>query len=352
MEATGLDLRRLFHEAWQERRRVVAIVLVSMAVTLGIVFLVPRWYRATAVILPPEESDLLSSISMAQRALSKFPAFGVLPDFYTPADIYKAVLESRSAKEELIRTYDLRTVYRQKSLEKTIKLLKSHYKVRLNSDGTIKLELEDRDPRRAADMANTLLAILDRMNVEKRNTQARRTRLFLEHRLAETDSLLRASEAALRLYQEEHHAVIPTSVGGDVKAAGELMARQSMLEIRLGLMRGYLREDDEHVIQAQAELGQLRQQIGRLPRLENDLLRLARDEKVQEQLFFLLSAELEQARIRETLDTPTVQVLDPARPPERHCRPRRLIITAAMGVLVTLGCLVWLALRQKRGPGA
>jgi tyrosine-protein kinase Etk/Wzc len=346
-EAAGLDLRRLFQAAWRERTRVVAVTAITALLALGVAFLLPKWYKATAVILPPEETDLLSNMSIAQRALSKFPAFGVLPDFFTPADVFKAILESRTVQEEVADAHDLQRVYHLKSREKTLKELKNHYKVKLNPDGTIRIDVEDRDPKRAAAMANAFLVSLDRYNVEKRNTQAHRTRQFLERRVAETDSLLLASELALRSYQEVHHTVAPAaSSSGDVKAASDLMARKIMLEVRLGMLRTYLREDNEQVVQSRMELDQLNQRIGSLPRLQNDLLRLMRDQKIEEQLYLLLTAELEQSRIRETMDTPTVQVLDPAVPPERHSRPRRLLVALAAGVLGFMGSIVWLAVRE------
>jgi uncharacterized protein involved in exopolysaccharide biosynthesis len=73
---------------------------------------------------------------------------------------------------------------------------------------------------------------------------------------------------------------------------------------------------------------------------------MIRDQKVLEQLFVLLTAELEQARIREQQDTPTVQVLDAGVPPERHVWPRRTLTGAAAAVLALLGTAVVVARRS------
>jgi uncharacterized protein involved in exopolysaccharide biosynthesis len=249
--------------------------------------------------------------------------------------------------------FDLRTVYRQKSMEKTLKALRGHYKVKLNPDGTIALNVEDADPKRAAAMANEFLTALDRYNVEKRNTQAHRTRLFLEQRVRETSDALASSEAALRQYEETHHAVVPpTASGGDTQAAADLMARKMMLEVRLGMLRSYLREDNEEVVQTRLELDQLKERIGNLPALQTDLGRLIRDSKIQEQLYLLLTSELEQARIRESMDTPTVQVLDAAVPPERPCKPRRLVLTAAALLIGLAGAAAWVAFRGNEPAAA
>lgn len=332
---------RLLRRRWWH---VLGAGLIAGALTLGVAFLLPKWYRATAVILPPEESDLLSNMSLAQRALTKFPAFGILDNYFTPADIYKAILSSRTVGEELVGRFDLGRVYHKASLEKTLKELHNHTRVKLDPDGTIAVAVEDRDPKRAAAIANAYLEALDHYNIEKRNTQAHRTRVFLERRVADTDQAMRASEAQLKNYQEAHHAVVPTSVAGaDVSSSATLMARQLALQVRLGMLRSYLREDNEQVIQTRTELDQLNDRIATLPALQTDVARLVRDTKVQEQLYLLLTAELEQARIRETMDTPTVQVLDPAEPPERHSRPRKGMLAVAAALLGCVGSALWIA---------
>jgi len=350
-EPAEMDLGVVLSAVWRERVRIAITCVAAALVTLGIAFLLPRWYRAQAVILPPEESDLLSNMSLAQRALTKFPAFGILTDYYTPADVYKAVLLSRSVQEEVVQRFDLMRTYHLRSLEKTIKALKGHYRVKLNPDGTISVSVEDRDPQHAAQMANAFLQELDRYNIEKRNSQARRTREFLERRVADTDSLLHRAEDVLRKYQENRKAVVPVTPGSaDIQAAADVMARKLALEVRLNVLRGYLREGSEQIMQTQTELDALNSRIAALPELQTELARYTRDYKVQEQLFLLLTAELEQARIRETMDTPTVQVLDAAVPPESHSRPRRLTLAIAAGLLAFAGCVAWVAWREGALP--
>lgn len=333
------------------RVRVASATAGAGLLALAIAFILPRWYRSTAVILPPDESDLLSNLTMAQHALTKFPTMGVLPDIFTPADIFKAVLQSRTVQEDVVHDHDLQRVYRQKSMEKTLKQLKGNTRVKLNADGTISISVDDKDPKRAAAMAQSYLTALDRFNVEKRNSQAHRTRLFLERRVAEVDSLLKTGETQLRNFQEKHYTVSPPTVGsGDVQAAADLLARKITLEVRLGVLRSYLRDDNEQVVQTRMELDQLKGRIATIPALQDELGRLIRDVKIQEQLYLLLTAELEQARIRESMDTPTVQVLDRPVPPERPSRPRKLLLALSGSVLAFLGSSVYLALKGPTPP--
>ena len=63
------------------------------------------------------------------------------------------------------------------------------------------------------------------------------------------------------------------------------------------------------------------------------LARLMRDVKIQETLYALLIEQLERSRIQEVRDTPTVQVVERAQPPEKRSRPRRTQITLVAALL-------------------
>lgn len=348
-----MDLKPALASVMARRKPILGATIAAAVLTLGIAFLMPRWYRATTVLMPPEESDLLSNMAFAQRALTKFPAFGVLDDYFTPADTYKAILSSRTVQEAIADRFELGKVYKLKSREKTVKELKGHVKVKLNPDGTIAISVEDRDKQRAADMANAYVSELDRFNMHKRNSRAKQTRLFLEGRVAETDSLLRESEQRLQRYQEGHGAVAPTSAEAiEAGAAADLMARKIMLEIRLGMLRSYLRPEHEQVKQTESELAALGTRIAKMPAMQNDLVRLYRDTKIREQLMLLLTSQLEQSRIQESMDTPTLAVLDAAVPPERHVRPRRLTLAVAAGLLAFVLSSAWYAVRDRDAASA
>ena len=324
-ERGELDLRPLVRRAWAQRRRVIATTVVAAVLGVLVSMLVPKWYRSSAVILPPEETDITANLGVMGRALSKFPALGEFGEYTTPADIYKAILRSRTVQGDLIDRFHLMDVYRMRSREMAMKRLAKSTGVKLNPDGTIEVYVEDRDPRRAAALAGGMIEALDRYNIAKRNTQGHRTRVFLERRVAEVDSALRASEVALKQYQEAHSTVAPVSTPSstEVASAADLMAQKIALEVRIGVLRGYLREDNDQLVQARRQLAELERQIARIPALQSDLARLVRDNKLQEQLFLLLSAELEDARVKEMRDTPTVTVLDPPVVPEKHQGPRK-----------------------------
>jgi len=118
------------------------------------------------------------------------------------------------------------------------------------------------------------------------------------------------------------------------------------------VLKSYLKEDNDEIVQTRTELESLKQRIRTLPGMQSVLARMIRDAKVQEQLYLLLTAELEQARIRETMDTPTVQILDAAEPPERHSRPRRLRVGVMSAILAFFGATAYFGFWENRAPAA
>jgi len=59
------------------------------------------------------------------------------------------------------------------------------------------------------------------------------------------------------------------------------------------------------------------------PELGLQLVRLKRNLKIQEALFELILGQYETAKFEEAKNTPTVQVLDPATPPQKRTFPKR-----------------------------
>ena len=73
--------------------------------------------------------------------------------------------------------------------------------------GIVTVRVEDRDPRRASEMANHLVDDLDRFNRESMNTRAKRTREFLEKRLTEARASLQHAESTLTAYEQRNKIV-------------------------------------------------------------------------------------------------------------------------------------------------
>lgn len=336
---------------WARRRPILTLVLIVTTVVGIVVFLLPPWYRAEAVLLPAAEEDTGIGLTSLMRGVS-VPGIKI-PTQVSAADVFLAVLESRRVNEEIVRRFDLKSRYRTKLTVDAISKLQTHTAFELTDAGTIKVAVEDRDPRRAADMANAYVELLDQFNRQVRMTKGRRTRIFVEKRLAETREELVTAEQRLADYQSKHRAIaISPGMSSAVEESAKLYARRTMLEVRLGVVRNYSLNSEEET-QISQELIQLDRQMKTLPGIGIELARHMRDAKALEQVFVFLTAQYEDARISEARDLVTVEILDQASPPERRIRPRRgLTIAAAFLTSLVVGCALVLLQRGSGRPGS
>src|SRR5262249_23731651 len=160
---------------------------------------------------------------------------------------------------------------------------------------------------------------------------------------------LAAAENNLSSYQQRKNlALLSPEARGQAEIGANIMAQKLALEVKLNVLRQSLVESSEEVRRVKEELSAVERQLGTLPQAGVATMRLWRDLKVREQLFEPLTGQREEARIRETRDTPTVQVLDPAVPPLHKSRPKRSLVVLAGVLLGGVGSLGFLMATELR----
>jgi uncharacterized protein involved in exopolysaccharide biosynthesis len=307
------------------------------------------------------------------------PAEMSLPFMATPSDVIGTILHSRSVAERIVERAGLMEVYNTQSKEEAIKVLASHTKVMVSEEGLVYLDFEDKDRNKAALVANLYIEELDRINRMANSSRARNTRLFIEQRMEKTRKDLIQAEEDLREFQEEHKTIsLDEQMKTAIQTAANLKAEMVLNEIELNVLSQNLSPSHPRIQQLRTKTTQIRKQLEKMefgdqdteseksqvlyvpfsevPKLGLELARLTRDLKIQEAIFELLSSQYEQAKIQEAKDTPTIQVLDRAVPPEKRSRPKRamMVILAGIaslfvGIVFTFG-LEYLQATRKRNP--
>ena len=344
-------LEPLWQRVWSQRRTVASLCVAATLIGAVAAFVMPPWYRAEVVLLPPSESESGFGLASLMRGIS-VPGISI-PTQGTPADVFLAVLGSRRVNEEIVNHFGLLKLYKKKLLEDAVRELlnRSHFK--LTEAGTIIIVVEDRSAKRAADIANMYVTLLDRFNREVRTTKGRRTREFIGTRMVETRVELDKAEQQLADFQSRHKTLaLSPERSVAVETAANLYAQRAALQVRLGIVRNYTKSSTDEEVQILQKLTQLDQQLGALP--ETGLLqaRLLRDVKMLEQVYVLLSAQFEEARIDEARNVATVDVLDPASPPERKSRPRRLLMMLGSGLFGAAIGISYALLRRESLSGS
>lgn len=391
-EVNLLDYLRVL----KKRGRMILGLCAVSVVTAFVVsyFVLPKIYESTTSILPPAEPKGGGGLStlLATSGAAQFLG-GALPFPSSNKDIFVAMLKSRTMADEVIRQFDLVRVY---GLEKSAapmqgarNKLQGATNIRVSKEGVISVTVEDRDPKRAADVANFHLATLDRLNRTLNVTEAGRNRGFIESRLKETERDLRRAEEDLRGFQERNKAVVlqdqaKAAVEGAAKLKGEIMAAEVQLEV----VRGFSTEQNPQVIHLKTQIEEMKRQFARMqygqgmelpafsknpgeahpeivvpfarvPRVGLDLARLTREAKVQQTVFELLTQQYEQVKIAEARDSPIVQVLDRAVPAEWKSKPKTTLNMALAGALSLFAAIFlaffleyWARITRERAEGA
>ncbi len=186
-----INLADYLHVISKHRRMIFWICTIAVITTAIISLLLPKSYAATASVVPPinvlqKESSLAGSLGGVGSDLLRKAM-----DVSSITDMYVGILRSRSVADALIERFDLATVYRVKgSVSRIRQILSNRTSIRVGDEGIVKVTVEDRDPCRAAVLANAYVEELDRQNKRLFVGQAASKKFFLENRLKEIEQEL------------------------------------------------------------------------------------------------------------------------------------------------------------------
>jgi len=325
------------------------VALASGILTLGLVFLVPRWYVARSSILPPHEDRITLPKTTELGVSLQLESLMPFSEGVTLSDIYLAILESETVARALIERFNLQEVYKTSTLVKTRKALQSHTKVAPKKARVLEVKVEDKDPERAAMMANAYIQELDRVFRETRSSAGKRQRMFLEKRIVRVSAELDSLETNLAKIQGKQGL---TAMSGSLQevavAAGQLVGQRMALSVEKEMLRD-LGGSSPALRLVEMQLRAVEEELAKLPLHGVEVSGRLRELKIREVLFEELNHRLETARIEEARDTPAVEVLDRAVAPDRHTRPRRglVTITGAMAGFALAFC--WVAYSSSEG---
>ena len=361
-EADFLDLLAALYKG---RGLILGGTLALCVLAGALSFLVPEEFESTVQILPPKEqkqgfgfSDLLSALPIPTLRLGEKG---------TPADIFIATLKSHRVRRQMVEKFDLFERYEVETMTDAVEALAAKTTVDKTEEGTISIAVLDQDPDMAADMANHYTQLLDLTNKRISQKTASERLDFIRELLAAEDRKLEAKMEKLEEFQSEYNAIsIEDQARAVIRAAAGMQTEAMELEIaRQGLIRGGLDPGHDRVKKLQQEIALreemmvilrdglevggnelLRQKtlqleldenlflpLKQIPGVAQEFATLEKDVLVQKALLQLLLQQEAEALIEAKNTTSTVQVLDPAVPPEIKARPQRLLIVLITGVL-------------------
>jgi len=199
-----------------------------------------------------------------------------------PNALYVAILKSRNISEKVVRRLDLQKVYGIKTLTDTLKMLEGESTITAGKDGVITVEVDAKDPELAAKIANMFVEELNKLMQSFALTEAAQRRQFFEVQM---------------------------------KSAKDKLTDAEIL-------------------------------LDKTPRTSLQHLDAVRSFKYQEAIYEILIKQFEMAKLDEAKDSPLIQILDKATPPEKKSKPKRSTIVMLATLAAFFLAVIWAFIKE------
>jgi uncharacterized protein involved in exopolysaccharide biosynthesis len=266
--------------------------------------------------------------------------------------MFVAMFKSRTVEDAMIERFGLMKEYRQKYMSTARKAFEGHATVESGTkDNLIHISVEDKDPKRAAEMANAYVEEYRLLSQHLAISEASQRRLFFEQQLEQAkDNLANAEEALKETEQKTGMIQLDSQARALIESAVQLRAQITAKEVQLQGMRTYGTNENADIVQAQQELDSMRAQLaklggnvddsgaglivpkGQVPQAGVEYVRKLRDVKYYETIFEILARQFELAKLDEAKEGALIQVVDPAIVPDYKSFPKRGLITVVAAI--------------------
>lgn len=266
----GVNLLELLLMLAKNKGMIMKLTLAAAMLAIALTLMLDNIYTATAKALPPQPNQSSSSNAIMLAQLGGLPSgAGAALGLKNPIDIYLAMLKSRNVREKIVQRFELQKVYQEKTLTETLKELEKNSAIVSGKDSIIVVEVDDKDPQRAADMANAYIDELNKLMQTLAVTEALQRRRFFENQMKPAKDKLTDAEITL-----------------------DRTLRSSL-----------------------------------------QYMNAVRNLKYQESIYDILIKQYEIAKLDEAKNSPLIQILDKAYPPEKKSRPIRSLIVLVATVM-------------------
>jgi len=346
----------------------IGAALVTAAITLAL----PNIYTGSAKIVVPQQNQSVALAMLAQFGPLGSVAGGAL-GIKNPNDLYVGLLKSRTISDRIIERFELRKLYERRSLlpvEKTLlkvrEQLEDSARIEAADNGIITIDVEERDPKLAASIANAYVDELDKLNQTLALGDASQRRIYYEKQLkVAKDSLVKA-ETELQKIQESTGMIKLDDQGrAIIEMVAALRGQIAAKEIQIAALRSFATEQNSEYIRARQELAGLKAELakaersnvsgqgdiliptGKIPGVAVEYIRGFREVKYNETVFELLAKQYELARIDEAREMPTIQIVDRAVEPDDKTKPKRGLIVALVTLVTFVLIAFWVLVRES-----
>ncbi|HJM70193.1 MAG TPA: GNVR domain-containing protein [Candidatus Marinimicrobia bacterium] len=367
---------------WSNRKFITRNTSIIALVSLVVSLLLPKWYESKAVILSSGAGKFNFLSAISPIPVSDFGLSTINEDINN----FIAILQSRSVKEHMVNRFNLVEKYSQPDIEYAMEVFEEKMLLEVTEEGTLEISIIDKDPNIAKQMVDEVLFLLDQTNQNLGMEAGRYNREFLEKRLNKNEAELEQAELDLKAFQENTGIIdLVTQLSSTMQMSAQaynsifetytvLYAKKIETETQLAVANNILSSDNPTLLQLEQMLKEQSKQLDilmlKLDQKLQDLLtnvssdeldnnpniefsvsfddlptlglqnaRLIRDVELQNTIQQILIPQYEQAKLEETKNIPTLQVIDKPKVALNKAKPKRAFIVIGatlMGFILSL----------------
>lgn len=361
MDDKELDLYTFVGILWNRRKFVIFFVFICTVIAIIVSLLLPKWYKAEAVVLSPQSGEMSISPADLLGGLGMGSVLGGDENIFR----YLAILKSRTLKETVVKKFDLQSHYKSKNTDKAIERFEEYIVLEVGEENQLKISFIDKDQNLVADVANYAVHCLDSINIVLSTNEAKNNREFMEIRIAEVmDSLKYYGELLAKFMKDNKILSIEDQVTAGIEQLALIKSQIIQKEVELEVAQKSLKSNNPIVMHTLWELSELRKQyhdlmsneslesiapdFNKIPDLELKLMELQRKVEYYSKLVEFLGPQYEQLRLEEAKNTPTLQILDKAVTPENKYKPKRSIIVIIVFLLSCFISSVYVLIKERK----
>jgi uncharacterized protein involved in exopolysaccharide biosynthesis len=331
--------------------RIATASIAVGAIAVALSYLIKPTFTAHLTFVPPQQSQ--GGASAALASLGSLASLVGGGGGRTQIDQYVSFLETDQLTDRVIDRFDLLKVYGMTLRSDARRILLQHVRITVGKkDGLIMLEVDDKDPKRAAAIANQFVAELRETTKTLAVTDAQQRRVFFEREMKQAHDQLSVAEDAL-----QKSGISKGAVNTQPAIASGIYARTNAAiaeaEVRLQASRQRFADGSAEIQTQEAAIAALRGQLGKLEAASSganpndDYVNKYRDFKYRETMFELYAKQYELARVDEAREGALIQVVDPAQVPDKKSKPRRSMVGLVATLLTFIALGVWVTVRAS-----
>lgn len=357
------------------KKFIIINLFIVILITVVVVLIVPKTYKATATIMiPPDSQSGLSGLGGLSSFLggkSSFAALGskIFGMGGASEDVILGIVNSRSTITKIIEKFNLIDYYDidDNNIDKAIKAFSNDFSADVNEFEMIEVSIINKDAEVSADIANYIVKLVDSLNVDINIERAKNSRIFIEKRYKQNVEDLKSAEDSLYNFQRKFGiVVVPEQLEVTVKAAAEIEAELIKKEMASHFAKEIYGDNSPQYLGILAEINLLKKKVNELknstnlgessnilypfkemPDIALGYLRAYREVEIQQSILEIVLPMYEQAKVEEQKSMPTLILIDKAVPPQLKHGPKRVVIVIGVFFLTSFFLIPFVFFGEK-----